>query len=132
MLGDLISDGKGKRIVRRVVSSDPVKVEVSFEETGTLLGYPSSGFGTYWAVMQENGAIYGEGAGVMATADGDVASWKASARGKIGPGGAVSYRGAIFFQTKSEKLARLNGAPGVFEHESSADGVTDSKIWEWK
>jgi hypothetical protein len=132
MLGDLISEGTGKRIVRRVVSSDPVKVEVSFEETGTLLGVPTSGFGTYWAVMQENGALYGEGNGVMATADGDMVSWKASAQGKIGPGGAVSYRGMLFFQTRSEKLARLNAAPGVFEHESSADGVTNSKVWEWK
>ena len=32
MLGDLIGETTGKRIVRRVLSSDPLKVEVSFEK----------------------------------------------------------------------------------------------------
>lgn len=50
----------------------------------------------------------------------------------LGSGGAVSYRGILYFQTASRKLARLNAAPGVFEYEVDAEGKTRTKIWEWK
>ena len=50
MLGEQIGESKGKRIVRRVLSSDPVTVEVSFEDGGNMLGVATSGFGTYQSV----------------------------------------------------------------------------------
>jgi len=31
MLGEMIYQGSGKRIVRRILSTEPVKVEVTFE-----------------------------------------------------------------------------------------------------
>ena len=34
MLKDMIVDGTGKRVVRRVLSTDPLTVEVSFEDGG--------------------------------------------------------------------------------------------------
>jgi hypothetical protein len=46
--------------------------------------------------------------------------------------GAVSYRGAVYYQTASPKLSRLNTVAGVFEFESDESGNTQSKIWEWK
>ena len=52
--------------------------------------------------------------------------------GKFEPGGAVSYRGILYFQTASQKLARLNATPGVFEYEVDTEGKTHTKIWEWK
>ncbi len=66
------------------------------------------------------------------TKTGDMVSWKGSARGNFTQDGGVSYRGILYYRTASEKLARLNAAPGVFEYESDAQGSTHSKVWEWK
>jgi hypothetical protein len=132
MLGELIGENTGKRIVRRVLKTDPPTVEVSFEETGKMLGATTTGFGTYTSVVRADGTIYGEGQGAMFTADGEMASWKGSGQGKFGSGGAVSYRGILYFQTTSQKFARLNAAPGVFEYEVDPAGKTHTKIWEWK
>ncbi|MGB6429754.1 MAG: hypothetical protein WBF06_04160 [Candidatus Acidiferrales bacterium] len=132
MLGELIGENTGKRIVRRVLGTNPPTVEVSFEDTGKMLGAATSGFGTYTSVVRADGTIYGEGQGATFTTDGEMASWKASGQGKFGPGGAVSYRGILYFQTASQKLARLNAAPGVFEYEVDTEGKTRTKIWEWK
>ena len=132
MLGDLINESTGKRIVRRVLSTDPLKVEVSFEDSGTMLGIPVSGFGTYSSAVRADGTLYGEGEGAMATADGEFVSWKGSGMGKFGPGGAVSYRGILYYRTASQKLARLNTVAGVFEYEVDPEGKTHTKVWEWK
>jgi hypothetical protein len=68
----------------------------------------------------------------MFTADGEMIAWTGSGQGKFGPGGSVSYRGILYFQTASQKLARLNSAPGVFEYEVDPEGKTRNKVWEWK
>jgi hypothetical protein len=132
MLGELIGENTGKRLVRRVLATTPPTAEVSFEETGKMLGAATSGYGTYTSSVRPDGSIYGEGQGEFFTAEGEVATWKASGQGKFGPGGAVSYRGMLFFQTTSKKLERLNAAPGVFEYEVDPEGKTRTKIWEWK
>ncbi len=49
-----------------------------------------------------------------------------------GAGGAASWRGAIYYQTESERLERLNGVAGVFEFEVDQEGNTRGKVWEWK
>jgi len=132
MLGDLISDTTGKRILRRVLSTDPLKVEVSFEESGTMLGAAVSGFGTYASVVRTDGTIYGEGEGAITTAGGELVTWKGSGLGKFGPGGSISYRGILYYRTASEKLAALNTVGGVFEYDVDPEGKTHSKAWEWK
>jgi hypothetical protein len=132
MIGEQIGESKGKRIVRRVLSTDPVTVEVSFEDSGSMLGVATNGFGTYRSVAQPDGSLYGEGQGGMATPDGELVTWKGSGAGKLGAGGAVSYRGMLFYRTASQKLARLNNMCGAFEYEVDATGNTTSKIWEWK
>jgi hypothetical protein len=38
MLGAQIGETKGRRVVRRVISTDPTTVEVSFEDSGHLFG----------------------------------------------------------------------------------------------
>jgi hypothetical protein len=43
---DLLAEAKGKR-VRRVLSSKPLKIEVSCEDAGTMLGVTTTGLGTY-------------------------------------------------------------------------------------
>jgi len=132
MLGEMLGETRGKRIVRRVLSSDPMKIEVTFEDGGKMLGLDVSGFGTYWAVIRPDGTIYGEGEGGTITQGGELASWKGSGLGIFKEAGAVSYRGILYWRTASQKLARLNTVPTVFEFEVDAAGNTHTKMWEWK
>jgi hypothetical protein len=133
MLGDLVGDSTGKRTGRRVLSTDSVfKVEVSFEDSGTFLGIPANNIGTYWSAPRPDGSLYGEGQGVTITNDGAMATWKGQGAGKFGTGGAVSYRGALYYNSTAPHLARLNTVAVVFEFEVDADGTTHTKSWEWK
>ena len=132
MLGEQISETKGKRIVRRVLSIEPPTAEVSFEDSGNVLGVATTGIGSYTSSIRPDGSAYGEGQGLIMTADGESVTWKGAGLGKFGAGGAISYRGMLFFQTASQQLARLNNMCGAFEYEVDASGNTTSKVWEWK
>ncbi|HYM10085.1 MAG TPA: hypothetical protein VEU62_05115, partial [Bryobacterales bacterium] len=87
---------------------------------------------TYQAGTRPDGTLFGTGRGVGLTKEGDVVTWFGHGVGKFGEGGAVSYRGAVYYQTASPKFARLNSVAGVFEFEVDAKGNTHGKIWEWK
>ncbi len=133
MLGEQVLELAGKRTGRRVLSTDGgFKVEVSFEDTGKLLGQPVNNMGTYWSGPRPDGSLYGEGQGVVITQGGEMATWKGQGVGSLQPGGAVSYRGAVYYSTASAKLARLNGVAVVFEFNVDADGNIRTKGWEWK
>ena len=132
MLGEQISETKGKRLVRRVLSVDPPTAEVSFEDSGQILGVATTGMGTYTSIVSADGTIHGQGQGLNMTEDGEAITWRGTGVGRFGPGGSVSYRGMLFFRTTSEKLARVNGACGAFEYDVDASGSTTSKVWEWK
>ena len=132
MLGDKIGEVKGKRIVRRVVSVDPPTAEVSFEDAGQMFGVPTTGIGSYTSVVQSDGSLQGNGQGLITTHDGEAITWTGTGQGRLGSGGAISYRGMLFFRTSSQKLARVNNSCGAFEYEVAADGTTVSKVWEWK
>jgi len=132
MIGELISESKGKRIVRRVISVDPPTAEVSFEDSGKALGFEMTGMGTYTSVVSPDGSILGSGQGMNTTDDGESVVWTGTGSGRFGPAGSVSYRGMLFFKTASKKLARLNNACGAFEFEVDGAGNTSSKVWEWK
>jgi hypothetical protein len=131
MLGAQIGETKGKRIVRRVISTDPTTVEVSFEDSGQLFGVSTTGLGTYTSIIRPDGSIYGEGQGINLTPDGEGISWTGTGLGKFGADGAISYRGMLFFRTNSEKIS-LGSACGAFEYEVDPAGNTISKVWEWK
>jgi hypothetical protein len=132
MLGEMIGETNGKRIVRRVLSTEPPTVEVSFEDAGKLGGAAMTGFGTYTSVVRADGSILGHGEGAAFTPDGEMVSWKGSGIGKFKEHGAISYRGILYYHTPSQKLAKLNNMAGVFELEIAPEGKMHSKIWEWK
>lgn len=132
MLGEQIGETKGKRLVRRVISIDPPTAEVSFEDKGQIIGIPTTGMGTYTSAVRPDGSIFGNGQGMSLTNDGEAITWTGSGLGKFGPGGSVSYRGMLFLQTASQKLARVNNVCVAFEYDVDPDGNTISKMWEWK
>jgi hypothetical protein len=116
-----------------VLSASPgFKVEVSFEADGKLLGMGARTIATYWSEGRPDGSLYGEGQAVVITQDGETATWRGQGVGKFLDGGAVSYRGAVYYSTASPKLARLNTLAVVFEFEVDANGNTREKSWEWK
>ncbi|HEV2576471.1 MAG TPA: hypothetical protein VGU25_04600 [Acidobacteriaceae bacterium] len=132
MLGNQIGETKGKRLVRRVLSVNPPTAEVSFEDSGKILGHNTTGMGTYTSTVRPDGSILGHGQGMSTTDDGEAVTWTGTGVGKFGPGGSVSYRGMLFFQTTSTKLAALNNSCAAFEYDVDPSGQTISKMWEWK
>lgn len=132
MLGDLLGEEHGKIVGYRVLSTAGPRVEVSFRASGKILGVETMSMGTYVSVAAPGGSMHGEGQGFVTTGDGEMATWSGSGVGKLKPGGAASWRGAIFYQTTSPKLARLNGIAAVFEFEVDSADNTSSRMWEWK
>jgi hypothetical protein len=133
MLGEQIVSGRGRRSGRRVTATSPkLVVEVSFEDRSSMLGIDGGNIGTYVSSTRPDGTLEGEGQGVFAAPDGQIAAWKAVGNGRYMADGAVSYRGGIVFSSASPVFARLNAVAGVFEFEVDAEGNTSSKIWEWK
>lgn len=134
MLGEMIGETQGKITGNRVLPSDgqAPKVESSFQDSGKILGVEITDIGTYWSIVR-GGGLYGEGQGIIMTRDGEMAYWTGQGVGRFtGRGSASIWRGSLFYQTSSQKLARLNSIAVVFEYEVDENGNTHDKLWEWK
>ena len=134
MQGEKIGEGSGKVTSQRVLPNPNggPKMETTFQSKGKLLGVEQTETGTYCSVMRPDGTLYGEGQGVIMGKDGEMATWVGQGMGMIKKDGAVSYRGAVYYQTTSQRWARLNSVAGIFEHEVDAQGTARAQIWEWK
>ena len=79
------------------------------------------------------GQIYGEGQGIIMTADGEGVIWNGFGVGApTGQGMGIRWRACLSFQTNSEKLGRLNAVLGMVEYETDAEGNGKSSVTEWK
>lgn len=135
MLGELLGEQIGQTTGTRVLPSEDgsPRIEVSFQANGTLLGTQTVEMGTFIAVNRPDGTLFGTGQGVLTTDDGDMATWAGNGVGRpAGRGGSVSWRGAIYYQTSSERLTRLNSIAAIFEFEVDETGKTEAKSYEWK
>jgi hypothetical protein len=131
MLGDLIGEERGKVTGTRVLPDG--KVESSDQSSGTILGIESNSVTTWWGTARPDGSWWGEGQGIITTKEGDVVSLRGQGVGRpTGRGLGASWRGAVYFQTASPKLARLNSAASVYEFEVDENGNSHGKFWEWK
>ena len=131
MLGEMIGELNGKITGNRVLSVECCpKIESSFQDKGTILGIDVTDMGTFWSIFKEDGGLYGEGQGILFTGEGGIVTWTAHGVGKM-KGKAIEWRGSVFFNTSSEKLARLNSTMGVFEYGIDEEGNTQEKLWEW-
>lgn len=132
MLGEMIGELKGKITGNRVLSVECCpKIESSFQETGKILDVEVSVMGTFWAIIKEDGKLYGEGQGIITTNDGENVTLKAQGIG-IMKGKGCDWKVSIFFNTYSKKLARLNDIIGMGEFQIDEEGNSNDKIWEWK
>ncbi len=134
MLGEMIGEWQGKITVNRVLPPEggSPKIESSFQQSGKILGVEVTDMGTYWSVIRAGGMLYGEAHGVMMTKDNEMATYTAQGVGRFTKQGASTWRGSLFFQTSSQKLAHLNSIVTVFEYEIDENGNTHAKLWEWK
>ena len=136
MLGDLISEEKGKITSQKVldVEGGEPKIETTFSATGNYRGTETTANITYWSTPRPGGAIYGEGQGVLMSKDGqEMATWTGQGIGRVTSPGKIRFAGSLFFSTSSTgKLSFLNNLVGVFEYESDESGNTSAKAWEWK
>jgi hypothetical protein len=86
MLGDLISEEKGKITSQRVldVEGGQPRIETSFSATGDYRGVETTATVTYWGTPRPSGAIYGEGQGVLMSKDGkEIATWTGQGVGRV-------------------------------------------------
>jgi hypothetical protein len=132
MLGDKVGQESGQVIGTRVLASDTApKMETTFQMQGSLLGVEIMDTGTYWTMLRADGTLYGEGSGIVMTAEGP-ATWKGAGVGHpTGEGMGATFRGAIYFETSSASLDRLNHCAAVYEFAVDADGKCRSDVWEW-
>ena len=133
MLGEKLGGESGKVTSQRVLPNPGggPKMETSFQAAGTILGVTATDIGTYWAVVRPDGTLYGEGQGIVMGKSGEAATWVGQGVGTMKKG-AVSYRGAIYYQTATPAWSRLNSVAAIFEFEVDAQGNSKSEIWEWK
>ena len=135
MLGEKIGKEKGKITGRRILRNDDLsqRLESSQEGTGQILGTKYTTISTYWSVMRNSGTLYGEGQGTLMTEDGESLTWLGQGVGSPkGKGLAVSFRGAVYFNTSSKKLSALNSIAVLFEYDVDEKGNFTSQLWEWK
>ncbi len=134
MLGEQISERKGKVTGQRVVSTEGPLIETTVSTNGSFRGMPVKGTVTFVSrPTSAVGVLYGEGKGVLMTEESEMATSTVEGFGRLSPSGNVKWHGAHIILTSSTgKLAFLNNVVGVFEAEIDAEGNVTEKIWEWK
>jgi len=138
MLGDLISEGRGKITGQRVLevsAAGAPRIEVSIAGEGKTRGnIEYTEMWTYWSEQRSGGVQYGEGNGILMTKDGkEVVTMTGQGVGRMTESGTMRYVGTNFCTTSSTgKLAFLNNLVGIFEFEVDKENNYHEKVWEWK
>ncbi|MGD9932898.1 MAG: hypothetical protein AB7T37_04195 [Dehalococcoidia bacterium] len=136
MLGEKLGEFKGRVTGTRILPGDDyryVKMEVSIEEQGSILGVPVTDVATFVSYARSGGQMYAEGQGIMISAEGESAIWNGHAVGHpTGDGMAISLRFSIAFQAGEGKLSALNDYLVIGEFESAADGTIKTSAWAWQ
>jgi hypothetical protein len=107
-------------------------METTDRGTGTLCGVHVDVIATYIGTLRPNGTMEGSGTGVVMTGEGESATFRATGVGTPARQGAISWRGALFFETTSAKLSRLNGIAVATEYAVDESGKSEGHFYEWK
>jgi hypothetical protein len=138
MLGDLISEARGKITGQRVLdisAAGTPRIETSISGEGKIQGnIEHKEMWTFWSEQRPGGVQYGEGIGVTMTKDGDeVVTITGRGIGRMTEHGTMRYAASNFSRTASSgKLAFLNNMVTVAEFEVDKDNNYHHKQWEWK
>jgi hypothetical protein len=134
MLGEKIGDTRGQTISTRILPDEGTgpRMEITDQGTGTVYGVHVNTTVTYVGTLRPNGTISGHGTGVLMTEDGEAATYRGEGVGTFIRPGVTSWRGALFFETASTKLSRLNGIACLFEYSVDEGGKSEGHFTEWK
>lgn len=134
MLGERIGELNGQTIGTRILTDEGrgPRMEVTDHATGVLYGIQVTSTVTYIGTLRPNGTITGEGTGFVLTADGHSANFRGTGVGTFTRPGAISWRGALFFETTADELSRLNGIAALFEYQVDESGKSEGQFTEWK
>ena len=134
MLGEKMGSMTGATTTRPVPvdGGSLPKFEVSVQGGGTLAGVEVQTMATYSAQMKSNGSMYGEcpNAGVIMAQNG-VATFRAAGAGGMTETGGSSFRGAVYFESSTPSLMKVNGKCMAYEWEVDAEGNAIWKLWLW-
>ncbi len=130
MLGDQITDLKGKVTGQRVLDAEGPTIETSASSTGSAKGVRINEIVTFVAKLSSPGILHGKAQGVF-SAESGMATWTGEGIGRMTSSG-IKWRGANFFTESTGKLEFLNNMVVVFESEIDPEGNSTLKSWEWK
>ena len=136
-LGDQIGEASGRITGTRVIAPSgtqrQVRIEVSFQGSGTVLGQDVTNIATYSQTLRPGGILYGEGDALYITGDGQSAHWKGFGVGRptgAFPAGHFAVCGSV--ETESQALGRLNEIATVLEYDVDQEGNIRYTMWEWQ
>jgi hypothetical protein len=137
VLGEKLGEEQGRVTSRRVLKGDEagsfVRVEISFEAQGTLLGVQYMNIGTYEIMERGPGQMYGEGQGIIQGTGGENGIWNGHGVGEDAGNGVLKFAASIAFQTTTAAWTKLNGVLVVVEHSiNMMDNSAQSTLYEWK
>jgi hypothetical protein len=135
MAAELIGEFNGKITGYRIteVLMNGPKSEISFKQTGKLLGVEGMDRATYWGVMSGPDTMYGEGQGAIMSKSGEMACYKATGTMKMEKKGPMPvWRGVLYIMSPTPKWSALNGKAVVYEYEMDENENTHVKLYEWK
>ena len=130
MLGDQITDLKGKVTGQRVLDAVGPTIETSVSSTGTAKEVQINEFLTYVGKPSTPGVLHGKGQGVFSSESG----WASLTGEGIGhmTSSGIKWRGAIYLTSATGKLEFLNNKVAAFESKVDIEGNFSEKSWEWK
>ena len=134
MLGEKVGEIQGQTIGTRILPDEGQgpRLEITDRGIGTLCGLQVNQTVTYVGVMRPNGTIAGSGSGVVTTEGGEMATFRGTGVGHFTRPGVTSWRGALFYESASKKLASLNQIAVAFEYEIDESGKSEGLLYEWK
>jgi hypothetical protein len=132
MLGEQISEFKGKVVGQRVLEIEPLVMETSVSAKGTVKGIQATDLITFvGSPTNVGGVIHGKGKGVIMADESEIATYTGEGIDRIGPSGTISWRGSIFLSSSSDgKLSILNNVIGALGAEIDTEGNFSEKSWE--
>ncbi len=134
MIGEQLTEFKGKVTGQRVLEVEPVVMETSVSTMGMIEGMQATETLTFvGSQTNEEGVAHGKGKGVIMVGESDIVTYTGEGIGRFGESGIISWRSSVFLRSAPNgKLSTVNNVIGVFEAEIDAEGNFSEKSWEWK